>query len=55
MARVLASIRGLCFEEGMQAERSVLAETIQGDVRGAIDADMDGLGHLRNLFDDKTW
>lgn len=55
MARELATIRGSTFAAQMIDEQRLLREMIEDIVCGAVEADTDGSGLLRNYLNDATW
>jgi rhamnogalacturonyl hydrolase YesR len=55
MTRVLAAISGSGFDVEVREEQRLLAEMIEEIVHGAMVADTDDSGLLRNYIDDESW
>jgi len=55
MTRVLATLRKSQYESETADEQKMLLDMTKGILDGAIEADTDASGLLRNYLDDETW
>ena len=55
MARVLATLRKSQYVSETEEEQNVLLQMTKGILDGAMEADTDTMGLLRNYLDDETW